>query len=340
MIPRESILEVARKCPKVAILVDECYYEFMDPATPCPLLVTLAPQSPTLLPAFPTFPVPAYQPRGPDQTRGYQPNQPENSYQPPSPYHQQEDHRQPASPYQPYQQSPVEENNYAEPAKGYQPPVSPYQQAPSKGYQPPVQPYVAPAKGYQPPQSPANGYQPSEPPSNGYQPAQPPHDGYYQPRENPTNSYQPTRSRAPDPHTLYPPVGPSGAALGPNMDDYAEDSDAEEEEEDEDDDGEWYEDPDSTTDGDEDYGNPAPWETAEDDEYYDTRSPIAYSSEDYSMAYGPPTRTGPRQYQPYAGGCPAGEVQCGGIEECISVDVLCDGEYDCTNAWDEIDQGC
>jgi len=33
MIPRESILQVARKCPKVAILVDECYYEFMDPTT-------------------------------------------------------------------------------------------------------------------------------------------------------------------------------------------------------------------------------------------------------------------------------------------------------------------
>ena len=69
------------------------------------------------------------------------------------------------------------------------------------------------------------------------------------------------------------------------------------------------------------------------------------------------------------GGCQAGEVQCGAIEECISVGdqkskrftieffcwhdevtrhainytltgVLCDGEYDCTNAWDEIDQGC
>jgi len=287
------------------------------------LLVTLANQSPTLLPAFPTYPVPAYQPRGPDQTRGYQS---------PSPYNQQEDHRQPATPYQPYQQSPEEENNFAEPAKGYQPPVSPYQQAPSKGYQPPVQPYVAPAKGYQPPQSPANGYQP---PSNGYQPSQPPHNGY-----------QPPRSRAPDPHTRYPPIGPSGAALGFNVDDYLEGS-AEEE-----DDGEWYEDPDSTTDGDEDYGNPAPWDTAEDDEYYDTRSPIAYSSEDYSMSYRPPSSTGPRQYQPYAGGswageeesawggCQAGEVQCGAIEECISIGVLCDGEYDCTNGWDEIDQAC
>ena len=129
------------------------------------------------------------------------------------------------------------------------------------------------------------------------------------------------------------------------MDDYLEGS-AEEE-----DDGEWYEDPDSTTDGDEDYGNPAPWDTAEDDEYYDTRSPIAYSSEDYSMSYRPPSSTGPRQYQPYAGGswageeesawgeflqkhfytfecfywnvflggCQAGEVQCGAIEECISI---------------------
>ena len=93
------------------------------------------------------------------------------------------------------------------------------------------------------------------------------------------------------------------------MDDYAEDNDAEEEEEEDEDDGEWYEDPDSTTEGDEDYGNPAPWETGEDDEYYDTRSPIAYSSEDYSMAYGPPTRTGPRQYQPYAGGSWAGEEE-------------------------------
>jgi len=136
------------------------------------------------------------------------------------------------------------------------------------------------------------------------------------------------------------------------MDDYLEGSVAEEEEEEEEDDGEWYEDPDSTTEGDEDYGNPAPWETSEDDEYYDTRSPIAYSSEDYSMAYGLPTRSGPRQYQPYAGGswageeegawggCQAGEVQCGAVEECISVGVLCDQEYDCTNGWDEIDQGC
>ena len=190
----------------------------------------------------------------------------------------------------------MEENNYAEPAKGYQPPVSPYQQAPSKGYQPPVQPYVAPAKGYQPPQSPTNGYQPPEPPRNGYQPSRHP-TGVYQPWGNPTDSYQPPRSRAPDPHTRYPPVGPSGAAL----DDYEEGSATEE------DDGEWYEDPDSTSEGDEDYGNPAPWETAEDDEYYDTRSPIAYSSEDYSMSYGLPTRSGPRQYQPYAGGSWAGE---------------------------------
>ena len=86
------------------------------------------------------------------------------------------------------------------------------------------------------------------------------------------------------------------------MDDYIEDSE-------EDDDGEWYEDPDSTTEGDEDYGNPAPWETGEDDEYYDTRSPIAFSSEDYSMSYGPPARSGPRQYQPYAGGSWAGEEE-------------------------------
>jgi len=32
-IPKEAILEIARKCPKVAIMVDECYYEFMDAAS-------------------------------------------------------------------------------------------------------------------------------------------------------------------------------------------------------------------------------------------------------------------------------------------------------------------
>jgi len=32
-IPRSAIIEVAQKCPNVAILVDECYFEFMDPST-------------------------------------------------------------------------------------------------------------------------------------------------------------------------------------------------------------------------------------------------------------------------------------------------------------------
>ena len=160
-----------------------------------------------------------------------------------------------------------------------------------------MQPYVAPAKGYQPPQSPPDSYRPRQPPSNGYQPSQYPANGYQT-----SNDYQP-RSRAPDPHTRYPPVGPSGAALGPDIDDY-EDQSGEEE-----DDGDYYEDPDSTDLPDEDYGNPAPWDTAEEDEYYDTRSPIAYSSEDYSMAYGLPSRSGPRQYQPYAGGSWAGEEE-------------------------------
>lgn len=32
-IPRSAILEIAKKCPDVAILVDECYYEFMDAAS-------------------------------------------------------------------------------------------------------------------------------------------------------------------------------------------------------------------------------------------------------------------------------------------------------------------
>lgn len=32
-IPRSAILEIATKCPKVAILVDECYFEFMDAAS-------------------------------------------------------------------------------------------------------------------------------------------------------------------------------------------------------------------------------------------------------------------------------------------------------------------
>mmetsp|Transcript_35798 Transcript_35798/g.94863 ORF Transcript_35798/g.94863 Transcript_35798/m.94863 type:complete len:370 (-) Transcript_35798:95-1204(-) len=30
IIPRAAIMEIAQKCPKIAILVDECYYEFMD----------------------------------------------------------------------------------------------------------------------------------------------------------------------------------------------------------------------------------------------------------------------------------------------------------------------
>eukprot|EP00439_Symbiodinium_sp_Y106_P082667 s542_g22.t1 len=32
-IPRDAILEVLRKCPNVGVLVDECYFEFMDPST-------------------------------------------------------------------------------------------------------------------------------------------------------------------------------------------------------------------------------------------------------------------------------------------------------------------
>jgi len=32
-IKREHILKIAHECPKVAILVDECYYEFMDPSS-------------------------------------------------------------------------------------------------------------------------------------------------------------------------------------------------------------------------------------------------------------------------------------------------------------------
>jgi histidinol-phosphate aminotransferase len=30
IIPRDAIMEIAKKCPNIAILVDECYYEFLD----------------------------------------------------------------------------------------------------------------------------------------------------------------------------------------------------------------------------------------------------------------------------------------------------------------------
>ena len=83
------------------------------------------------------------------QTSGYPQPVPHQPYQPPSAY-------SPPSPYSPYQQSspshePVPESQnsdarYREPAKGYQPSMTP----PAKGYQPPSPP-PAPAKGYQPP---------------------------------------------------------------------------------------------------------------------------------------------------------------------------------------------
>jgi len=99
----------------------------------------------------------------------------------------------------------------------------------------------------------------------------------------------------------------------------------------------WEEDPDYYPNSQE---NPKyPIEDEEYDEY--GRSPISFSSADYRQR--PPA---PRQYQPYSGGqwagdaqqdwaCTGDEVQCGALEECVRSGNLCDGEIDCTNAWDE-----